>query len=390
MPHITVINQPFGGRPNRLGDHIVDLLSRPSNRFNAVFMAAAFAKASGVALLVDALHNFIRSGGQVTAAIGIDQQGTSQQALELLLQIGIRVYIFHNPGAETFHPKYYLFQRNAQEGVAFVGSNNLTRGGLYENFEFSVRLDLDLTVPSEAHLFQTFLGSFRSITDVGTGIAIGLDQNTLRELTRLGYLLDESRVPTGEEGGRLIVRPGPNELFRRVPMPRGPRPARQVNVSIQLPQPGQWMATFVMTLGPRDTRQQAGYSRDIFIPLAARNANEAFWDWPAEYTPPATGVSGNYLERRVDVLVTPASAPTQLVPQVRFYSYAQRGEFRMNCGDLVRGAKPQDILVLSRIHPGFGYDYEGSVVAQTDPLYPAFLALCTNRVAQSNKRWGYS
>ncbi|MBI4289678.1 MAG: hypothetical protein HY671_14775 [Chloroflexi bacterium] len=390
MPQLSVVNQPFGGRPNRVGDHIVDLLSRTVNRFDSVYLVAAFAKASGVSILFDALRNFVNLGGSVTAAIGVDQQGTSQQGLEVLLQAGAQVFIFHNPGAETFHPKYYLFERDAQEGVAIVGSNNLTRGGLYENFEFSVRIDHDLTVPSDAQLFDTFLRSFGMVTDVTTGMAISLSQNTLAELIKLGYLLDESRVPTGEEGGRLIVRPGPNPLFRRVSMPRGPRPTRQTAVPVQPPQPGQGIATFVMTLGARDTRQQTGYSRDIFIPLAARNANGSFWEWPAGYAPPPTGVSGNYLERRFDILVTPANGPTQLVRQVRFYAYAQRDEFRLNCGELVRGSNEGDILVVSKVQAGSGYDYDGAVISQAHPMYATFNALCTNIVPQSGKRWGYA
>jgi len=368
----------------------MDLLSRSVNRFDSVYLVAAFAKASGVSILFDALRNYINSGGAVVAAIGVDQQGTSQQGLELLLQAGAQVFIFHNPGAETFHPKYYLFRRDVQEGVAIVGSSNLTRGGLYENFEFSVRIDHDLTTPSDAHLFDIFLRSFAMLTDVSTGMAISLNQTTLAELIRLGYLLDESRVPTGEEGGRLIVRPGPNPLFRRVSMPRGPRPTRHTTVPVQPAQPGQGIATFVMTLGTRDTRQQAGYSRDIFVPLAARNANGSFWDWPAGYSAPATGVSGNYLERRVDILVTPANGPTQFVRQVRIYSYAERAEFRINCGELVRGSSQGDVLVLSKVQPGSGYDYDGSVIPQAHPMYATFNSMCTNIIPQSDKRWGYA
>jgi HKD family nuclease len=393
LPEIRVINQPFGGRPNRVGDHLVELLSRGADKFDSLRMAVAFAKASGVAILLDPLTNFVRSGGQVIAAIGIDQQGTSRQGLELLLQAGVDVTVFHNAGADTFHPKVYLFQRDETEGVALVGSNNLTRGGLYENFEFSVRLDHNLTVPADAQGFQTFVNTFQMFTDLSTGMALHLDPAMLAELDRRDYLLDEStriaaiQSPDDVPPPLMALPP----LFRRVPMPRGPRPSRRTPPASQpLVPAGQALATFTMTLGNRDARQQAGYSRDIFVPIGARDANPTFWGWPALYAAPVTRTSGNYLERRMTLRVTPPNGVARTVTGVRIYEYAQRDEFRLNCGELVNGAFPGDVLVLSSVQAGAGYDYEASVIPQTHPLYAAFSALCTNVIVQSGKRWGYS
>lgn len=388
MPQVSVINQPFGGHPNRLGDHLAALLSR-APKFDSAYLAVAFAKASGVGILFDYFQDFVASGSTLEIAVGIDQMGTSRQGLELLLQTGATVNIFHNPGANTFHPKLYLFKRGTTEGVAIVGSNNLTRGGLYENFEFSVRLDHDLSIAADLQAFQLLLDSFYTITDLSSGMAIRLDQSLLSQLETDGYLLNESQAVTRAPRSGPSPTTGTQTIFRHVPMPRGPRVTRRTAITTPPAQPGTPVAVFVMTLGPRDTRQQAGYSRDIFIPIAARNANNSFWDWPSAYTPPATGARGSFLERRVDLLVTPASGISQLVNHVRIYYYDERDEFRMNCSELVAGAAPGDILVLSRVQSGSGYDYDAAVIPHLHPMYTAFSNLCTNTITRSGKRWGY-
>lgn len=368
---------------------MVDLLSRQADKFDTVYMAVAFAKSSGVSLLFDHLADYVSSGGIAEITIGVDHQGTSRQGLELLLESGAAVYVFHNPGFQTFHPKIYLFERTGYESIAFAGSSNLTRGGLYENFEFNVRLEHDLTSDEDSRRHQELAEAFRVFTDLDSGLALRLDQSILDTLHRQGYLADEAqspanagyqRPPSQTEGG----------LFRRVPMPSGPRPDSPSRAaSITPTQPGIALGTFTMTLGARDSRQQRGYSRDIFIPLAARNASPAFWGWPDSFLPSASAVSGNYLERRVSVLATPANQDTRLIAEVRLYSYAQRNEFRLNCGELVQGAAPGDVLVMSRVSPGEGYDYEAAIIPQSHPLIVSYLSRCVNVVQNSSKRWGY-
>ncbi len=392
MPQISVINQPFGGYPNRVGDHIASMLTRPLECFNTVQMISAFAKASGVDILFDDLQRFISTGGTVQIAVGINHKGTSRQGLDRLLQSGAAVYVFHNRGGDTFHPKFYLFERTSTEGVVLVGSSNLTRGGLYENFEFSVRLDHDLNNPLDAAIFRSFKDAFDTIIDLTSGMTLLLDASSLAELDRQGYLLDETQpVARGGVGaGGAAAEPSQPSLFQHVPMPRAPRPSRRLPTPAILFQPGQPVATFTMTLGRRDTRQQPGYSRDIFIPIRARDANKSFWDWDQAYTPPASGASGGYMERRVNFQVTPVSGITQSVLGVRIYQYAGRDEFRLNCSELVRGANPGDILVLSRMPADSTYDYDATVIPQRHSMYNAFRSLCVNIIAISGKQWGYS
>ncbi|SVD40362.1 uncharacterized protein METZ01_LOCUS393216, partial [marine metagenome] len=54
----------------------------------------------------------------------------------------VRILISHYPDNyphESFHPKVYSFS-NAENAQVFVGSNNLTRGGLVNNREVSAEM----------------------------------------------------------------------------------------------------------------------------------------------------------------------------------------------------------------------------------------------------------
>jgi HKD family nuclease len=114
-----------------------------SPRFDRICIAVAFVKRSGVARIKPALNAFVQSGGSVEVVAGFDHRGTSKQGLEELLQITPDVFVFRdNRQDHTFHTKFYLFERTGAEAVAYVGSSNLTAGGLYSNYETNVRYEL--------------------------------------------------------------------------------------------------------------------------------------------------------------------------------------------------------------------------------------------------------
>jgi hypothetical protein len=151
---------------------------------------------------------------------------------------------------------------------------------------------------------------------------------------------------------------------------------------------------FVMVMGNRDTRQKIGYSRDIYIPLAARSFNPSFWRWPDGFSIASEGTIGRYRERRIDILVRPIAVQPQVVQGVRIYYYDKKHEFRLNCGRLVEGAVSGDILVIQGSREGAtfegqAYEYEATVISSTHPSYSTFFHLCTHKVKGSPKRWGY-
>ncbi len=402
---IYIINQPWDGRGAQMGHCITRLLTCETPRFEVFRICVAFAKASGVLRLAPTLQRFLERGGRVEIVVGIDEDITTRQALELIMKFSTAAYVFNNPAA-TFHPKVYLFEAPGKQAVAFIGSSNLTVGGLYTNYEADLGLDLDLTQPADRETYNRILAIFTNACDVASGNALRLDPATIEQLTQSGAVGDEARSRTRRARVKRIEPTAP-PLFPRTPVL--PPPPIDPSVTDLVPrvettgdaeedqaatadlQP--WQA-FVMTLGSRDTRQQRGFSRDVYIPLAARDHAPDFWDWPTQFRSGGDATIGQYQERRLDILVRPARGKAQVVEGVRLYYYNIKHEFRLNCSRLIRGAQLGDLLVIQKspmgaFFDGHTYAFEATVISASDPGYHAFARECSNRVSGSTKRWGY-
>ena len=126
---MSIINQPFQGQ---LGNVIIDELNKNYTSFT---IFSAFAKNSGVLRLKEALEQFKMKGGTINAFIGIDLDGTSYEALLNLLSLCDNLYVIHSENySSTYHSKIYLLEDTSTAWCA-IGSNNLTGGGLWTNFE---------------------------------------------------------------------------------------------------------------------------------------------------------------------------------------------------------------------------------------------------------------
>lgn len=137
------------------GMGLLDRLTRElgSDRWNKFWGAVAFANASGNdARLLGALAQFAERGGTISLTFGADLfgsdgYGTDSDAVEALLSMlhsyeNARIFLYHERG-RTFHPKIYVFA-GEQEALVIVGSSNWTRGGLSENVEANVVVQLSL------------------------------------------------------------------------------------------------------------------------------------------------------------------------------------------------------------------------------------------------------
>ena len=126
---MSIINQPFQGQ---LGELLKEELE---NEYKSLTVFSAFAKNSGVLRLKEALEKHKENGGKTTAFIGIDLDGTSYEALLNLFSLCDNLYVIHSESATTtYHSKIYLLEKDEKAWCA-VGSNNLTGGGLWTNFE---------------------------------------------------------------------------------------------------------------------------------------------------------------------------------------------------------------------------------------------------------------
>lgn len=173
---INFLGQPFPGS-RQIGEAIRLALERDESE--VAWFVTAWGKRSGLSRLGPALEAFRERGGRVEAVLGVDEGGATIEGLDLAQTLFDRVWIFHDPGARTFHPKMYLVQ-GAEAASLVVGSGNLTKGGLYTNYEIAVDVALDLSDEEDARLSEQARAYFQSLLE--SGAARPLTDDLIAEL----------------------------------------------------------------------------------------------------------------------------------------------------------------------------------------------------------------
>jgi superfamily II DNA or RNA helicase/HKD family nuclease/diadenosine tetraphosphate (Ap4A) HIT family hydrolase len=108
-------------------------------------VAVAFVLARGVELVEDHLVDLLERGGRLRILTGDYLGCTDPVALRRLLDLAagcedrVELRVFET-GSVSFHPKAYITYGNAGEGVAFVGSSNLTDMALRRGVEWNYRV----------------------------------------------------------------------------------------------------------------------------------------------------------------------------------------------------------------------------------------------------------
>jgi PLD-like domain len=175
----------------QLGQEI-DALLAVEARYNRIVFVSAFVALRTILRLRDRLLAEFQGGCQLRLTVGIDLGGTSRDVLEELLRWSCGVFVFHNPiPRATFHPKLYLFE-GATESTLIVGSNNLTDGGFYTNYEAAVRHDFEL--PADAEEFRRIADPLLPFIEPAGGTAQRLTAELINILVARGLLTTEAQA----------------------------------------------------------------------------------------------------------------------------------------------------------------------------------------------------
>lgn len=230
MAQVTGLFRPDGVS---LGERLLARMGE--GRWTSLRGAVAFVKKSGVNQIAPALYAVAEAHpGQVAIAVGLDHGGSSLEGVEDLFLIldahSCPLYIVKNPrgvASTTFHPKLWQLQDGTDETVVFIGSGNLTAGGLFTNYEASVELVADAA--SDPAFVADTNAYFARIMDVTRKDVLLVTQPSLQELHDTGDLPSEAEIRRYNKASgsmRGAARPGKapasTKLFGGVDPPVAP------------------------------------------------------------------------------------------------------------------------------------------------------------------------
>lgn len=351
---------------DRLLDHIRLALS--GDLFFDIKFAIAYAKSGPLERLQDnfkAWKSKKATKRHTSVIFGIDQKGTSIQALVLALSIFDDVYITNTASSSTFHPKMYLFE-GPTCGRSIIGSHNLTVGGTETNFEAGVELDYSL--PSEASDFQHFVTAWNDIA--ASNMTKPLTTSFLQQLSSMGLLQDESatvsasaaKKATLKSAGKAypfpLVHPKPpSALPKTAPsLSSTPPPTKAPGASAKAPahastatagtQPTTSnVASSTLTFTPTSLLIQIvpHHNGEVFLSKSAVNQNPAFFGFPFTGTTTTKSGKSGYPQRLPDPVVdiTVYDAGGQVVLAKLGYNlntvyYENKGEIRITVSPDIR------------------------------------------------------
>ena len=194
--------------------------------------AVAWAREQGVIAFLDAVSPSI---SDVEVIVGLNERGTSIEALLRLFRQIPAVYVFFKHRSQTFHPKIFSFHGGAAGGKAtlLVGSSNLTWGGLMTNIEASLALAFAPDEsPADKNLWSQSEALWKFLVDNEFSHRIA-DESYIESLYRSGYIVPEKSMRQRERVAPRIEMPV--SFLPSSPPPRFPRPAYEaVNIPFNL------------------------------------------------------------------------------------------------------------------------------------------------------------
>lgn len=379
-------------------------------------VAVAWARDEGTGWFLDAVSQL----DQLHVAVGLNERGTTVEALLRLLPATETLYAFFKHPRQTFHPKLYWFE-NADNGdwtasTVVVGSSNLTRGGLFTNFESSLTAVVERADATGEEL--ALLASVRTEWDFYVGAPYAhriADEDSIRSLYEDGYLSSEAvvRRERRRAGRREVARAGlptapPPPIGARpfaaieVPFPVGPAepapepPLDDLDLPGEPPLPDRF---YVRTLTENDVRKLVGGGTGTFEPdigETARDRYPTFWGWPDDYSLITRTLPREEWAARGRLFSAgaPAGVDVEVMLWYRHERPGHAAEHRLRLGPIgvVRAATPaafdeDSLLVLERAANSSGYDFIVRLLTTGDPGFADYAAYLTE--VRPRHRYGY-
>lgn len=442
---INFIAQP----QQQLGVLLTAAISTP-NTPTKVTLVSAFASLTAVLRLKRRLHELKATGTLVRVVVGVDMGGTGKEVLQELASWAVEVFVFKNrKGSVTFHPKLYIVE-SANAAEVFLGSNNLTDGGLYGNYEGAVQVTYEL--PSDIAALD------KAKAQLSKFIEPGLPVGKILDAEYLAVLLERKDIPDAKETRKKFKTAkadageytlavanafgfeptqGPPNLPVEVQqvvmaavrhqldaldvakkkarkaflasvksaqaaaaatgapvvLPPAPLPVPVVITPIAQIIPNAFYLELTATQGVAGNIP--GEQR---VPLEALNAAQDFFGWPDNYTESinprkglgAPGVLRVYYQWKPQWRVYCISDATKDVTiGVRMYYVQANSDYRFHAGSLAKWANAGDMVRITR-HEGMPHEYECALALSGSTTHAQWKAICAVGSTHSPRVFGFS
>ena len=356
------------------------------DRFNRFRTIVAYAKTGPLYRLQSLLQQWRESSKTAAAIFGIDQKGTSKEALELALLLFDEVYVSQQRGI-TFHPKIYLFD-GEHYGWAFVGSNNLTVGGTEKNFEAGIHVELDL--PDDQQQLSLFESAWTNLLPASCPATVRLDIQVLNDLVNRRAVLSEQELRSVNRGDGDAIAVGHQEQRSSIEiLPESPLPRKvQGSNRFTTSQSSSSRMSVSTVTDPPSVRGFAiqikpHHNGEVFLSVTAVKQNPTFFKWPfTGQTTPKRPNNPSYPQLTPDPVVNLTvfgSLPTPILIRTAYplntVYYQRRSEIRITASPLVDVVPPYSIMIIehSQIH---GIDYEMTVYCPDSVEFSHWVQAC--------------
>ena len=211
---IDFVTQGLDIESNRpIGPILIENLNKTC--YSSFKATVAFMSRAGITGLSNHIETARQNDIDINFLVGVDNEGTSKEALEELLALNVSSSIFHTTQGVIFHPKLYFFE--GEQNLLIIGSSNLTVPGLFQNVESSIIVEYEST-DKEGQKFIAMINKYFDVllsgNDANTQI---LNQDLIDDLVEAGIVpIEEVRLRKQNKSKKKIHSNRNNEALNKI------------------------------------------------------------------------------------------------------------------------------------------------------------------------------
>lgn len=212
--NITLLGQGFEATSaNSVRNQLIK--SFADKDFHTFTGISAFASQAGMRGLSKHIKTAKKHLGIITIVTGVDQKGTSKEALEELLALKINAYVFYQPSITIFHPKIYLFE-GAAKSELIIGSSNFTSQGLFTNIEASILVNIDNSLEADKKIVEQLKTYFKGIFNFSDPNLKKLSRKIIADLVRAKVVPTEAERIAAQDKGEKSERNETENIISKI------------------------------------------------------------------------------------------------------------------------------------------------------------------------------